>query len=137
MPRWQHHEFEPDCTKAPEAFFPASTGSANTLEAERAKSICRQCRFRQPCLDWAIENHEWGIWGGTTEDERQHIVETGHLPEPTKKYTRYELYQRTQRLMTQGFSLAEIAERIGLSKDHIIYQRAKVKREIAEGVYRP
>lgn len=137
MPKFRDREFEPDCTKAPEAFFPSSTGAAGTLEAERAKSICRHCRFRQPCLDWAIEHHEWGIWGGTTEDERRHISETGHLPASGKKYTRYELYRSTQRLIVQGFSLTDIARRLGLTENHIIHQRALVQREIIEGVYRP
>lgn len=46
------------------------------FEAQRdlvaaAKALCRSCRVRDACLQWALEHGEQGIWGGTTERERQ------------------------------------------------------------------
>lgn len=39
-----------------------------------AKVICQQCPVKQQCLDHAIQEHEeHGIWGATTERERQRI----------------------------------------------------------------
>ena len=38
-----------------------------------AKAICRVCPVRLKCLEWAIEHHEFGIWGGTSERERRAI----------------------------------------------------------------
>lgn len=35
-----------------------------------AKAICATCEVREPCLQWAIEHEEHGIWGGTTATER-------------------------------------------------------------------
>jgi len=38
-----------------------------------ATQVCASCPVRGECLEHAIENREWGIWGGTTEDERKSI----------------------------------------------------------------
>jgi hypothetical protein len=39
----------------------------------RAINICRVCPVQEPCLQWALEHHETGIWGGTTERRRQEL----------------------------------------------------------------
>ena len=36
-----------------------------------AKSICGSCTHKTECLEWAIDNERFGIWGGTTETQRQ------------------------------------------------------------------
>ena len=36
-----------------------------------AKAICITCPIRMQCLQQALENEEYGIWGGTTEIERK------------------------------------------------------------------
>lgn len=52
----------------PDAWFP------QTNEEERsAKRICRLCAERQPCLQWALDHDESGIWGGTNERERRRL----------------------------------------------------------------
>jgi WhiB family redox-sensing transcriptional regulator len=54
-------------------FFPVGDPSApgNVLQAERAKRVCSACEVRRDCLSFAVDAAEgWGIWGGTTEDER-------------------------------------------------------------------
>jgi WhiB family redox-sensing transcriptional regulator len=39
--------------------------------ATQAKAICRTCRVRDACLDFALEAHErHGIWGGLTDKQR-------------------------------------------------------------------
>lgn len=45
--------------------------SDGIIRQERAKVICSTCPVRSDCLDFAIENEQQGIWGGTTEDERR------------------------------------------------------------------
>lgn len=37
----------------------------------RAKAICARCPVTEPCLAWALENGEPGVWGGTSEGERE------------------------------------------------------------------
>src|SRR2546421_2687167 len=54
----------------PDIFYPHSEE-----EAEEAKSICRICPVREPCLEYALANREReGVWGGATEPGRRRIV---------------------------------------------------------------
>jgi len=41
------------------------------LQIDDAKQICRTCPVCGPCLRWALESGDAGVWGGTTEDERR------------------------------------------------------------------
>lgn len=49
--------------------------SEDQLVAAHAKNICFRCPIQQQCLKDAIQGQEAGIWGGTTETERQEIIE--------------------------------------------------------------
>lgn len=53
-------------------FFPEDSSESLKLK-ELVKPICRSCQFSSPCLEWAVENYEVGIWSGTTDSERQRI----------------------------------------------------------------
>jgi len=62
----------PNCASTdPEAFF-LERGSAR-WETDTAKKVCESCMLIGACREWAIENKELGIWGGTTERERSRI----------------------------------------------------------------
>ena len=53
-------------------FFPAGVTGPAERQIREAKAICATCPVRATCLAFAIEtNQEYGIWGGTTEDERR------------------------------------------------------------------
>jgi WhiB family transcriptional regulator, redox-sensing transcriptional regulator len=55
----------------PELFFPVSDIGPAIADIARAKAVCKSCRIRLRCLDYAIENRQMhGVWGGTTADER-------------------------------------------------------------------
>jgi WhiB family transcriptional regulator, redox-sensing transcriptional regulator len=47
-------------------FYPDPGGSV-----KKAKAICGRCDVRERCLDFALENGEHGVWGGTTAEERR------------------------------------------------------------------
>lgn len=47
-------------------------GRVDEVEAQRAL-YCSDCPVRIKCLEHALENREQGVWGGTTEDEREQI----------------------------------------------------------------
>jgi WhiB family transcriptional regulator, redox-sensing transcriptional regulator len=49
-------------------FFPEKGGATRP-----AKRICRSCGVRPECLAYALRNGERGIWGGTSEEEREHL----------------------------------------------------------------
>ena len=56
----------------PDLFFPVGTAGPAVTQAAEAKRICLTCPVRTPCLDWAVRYYQdHGIWGGTTETERQ------------------------------------------------------------------
>lgn len=37
---------------------------------DKAKKICAQCPFKAPCLAFALETFQEGVWGGTADEER-------------------------------------------------------------------
>jgi WhiB family redox-sensing transcriptional regulator len=56
----------------PDLFFPVGTSGPAVTQIAEAKRICWTCPVRKPCLGWAIKHYQdYGIWGGTTEPERQ------------------------------------------------------------------
>ena len=53
-------------------FFPLGSTGAAVGAIKAAQAVCRRCAVQEPCLEFAIETRqETGIWGGTTENERQ------------------------------------------------------------------
>lgn len=56
----------------PDLFFPVGVTGVAVEQIEAAKSFCHTCPSQQQCLEFAITtNQEYGVWGGTTEDERR------------------------------------------------------------------
>jgi WhiB family redox-sensing transcriptional regulator len=55
-----------ECGNAePELFFRDDVRSQH-----KALSICGQCPVQKLCLSYALDNEEYGVWGGTTESQR-------------------------------------------------------------------
>lgn len=54
----------------PELFFPGR-GDLDGLAA--AKAVCAGCAVTGPCLAYALEHGEPGVWGGTSERERRRM----------------------------------------------------------------
>ena len=46
-------------------------GGEGKVASQQARALCNDCEIRLPCLRWAIDNDEWGIWAGTTWKQRQ------------------------------------------------------------------
>jgi WhiB family redox-sensing transcriptional regulator len=62
----------PCATTDPEIFFPEKGAKgASTYVVNAARRMCAGCPYKQPCLEWAVEHDEMGIWGGTTAKERR------------------------------------------------------------------
>lgn len=53
-------------------FFPPSAERPQARERREAlaKTVCESCPVRTPCREYARSNHEYGFWGGESEDER-------------------------------------------------------------------
>lgn len=52
----------------PDVFFPRDGQS--TLPAKR---ICAFCPEKLPCLTWALQHENQGVWAGLTPDERYRL----------------------------------------------------------------
>ena len=58
------------CREHPEVdWFPDRGGPT-----EPAKDVCRRCLCRVECLTFALEHHERGIWGATSEKQRKQVL---------------------------------------------------------------
>lgn len=60
-------------------FFPETPGSSSLA----AKRICAECPVKLPCREWAIENNEWGIWGGLSWNQRRQQRSGPHIEHGT------------------------------------------------------
>ena len=59
---------------SPDLFFPVGTVGAALTEIESAKAVCSGCAVQEACLEFALlTNQEFGVWGGTSEDERRRL----------------------------------------------------------------
>jgi WhiB family redox-sensing transcriptional regulator len=55
----------------PEVFFPDRGDPLGKIA--RARAVCDGCEIREQCLEYALSADpvdDWGIWAGTTKDER-------------------------------------------------------------------
>jgi WhiB family transcriptional regulator, redox-sensing transcriptional regulator len=58
-----------------EMFFPVGTTGLAVEDAIEAKAVCTHCEVRTACLAFAIDSRqEFGIWGGTDEEERRELT---------------------------------------------------------------
>jgi len=56
----------------PDLFFPISSAGPAERQVARAKEICAGCSVRRECLEFALSHNQiYGIWGGTTADDRE------------------------------------------------------------------
>lgn len=69
----RRHLGRPPCYSTnPEAYHP--TGEIERRDRLRARQLCAGCPIRRECLEYALANLDMsGIWGGTTDDERDEM----------------------------------------------------------------
>lgn len=53
-------------------FYPDPTGDG-VKDAMAAKKVCASCPVRLDCLTYGVHHEKYGIWGGTSERQRQRI----------------------------------------------------------------
>ena len=82
----------------PELFFPLGTVGASLPQIEQAKRVCRVCPVSRPCLRWALDHGDDGVWGGTTEEERRKRRQSRALGAPCSA-------KNSCRFLKQSFTL--------------------------------
>lgn len=60
------------CKGLTHLFFPsaAERPQARERREEMATAVCASCSVQATCRDFARTNHEYGFWGGESEDQR-------------------------------------------------------------------
>jgi WhiB family transcriptional regulator, redox-sensing transcriptional regulator len=59
----------------PELFFPITSSGPSARQIDAAKAVCQRCGVQDQCLHYALESHQsYGVWGGTSEEERGHMA---------------------------------------------------------------
>jgi len=59
------------CREAdPEAFFPVSGIRATREDCAEALAYCGRCEVTEECLEYALTHRAQGVWGNTTDFER-------------------------------------------------------------------
>ena len=56
----------------PDVFFPEGKTSMSRNNIDKlAKKVCDACIVQDECLAYALQNEQFGTWGGMTEAERK------------------------------------------------------------------
>lgn len=60
------------CKGLTHLFFPAAAERPQARERreDAAQAVCDSCQVRTDCMTFARDHHEYGFWGGESEDER-------------------------------------------------------------------
>ena len=61
-----------ECRGLTEVFFPpiAERPQARERREAMARTVCMQCSVLDTCRSFARDNHEYGFWGGESEEQR-------------------------------------------------------------------
>ena len=90
-----------------------------------AKAICSSCPVASICLSYAIDNENYGVWGGYTPAERSKMR--------TKKFVSQEdrrLAARLRDRLDQGIKIADIAAEFGVVERTIYRWKKKYEAEL-------
>jgi len=72
-------------------FYPAEgeRDPSRARREERAKAICRRCSVAASCLADALARRDgWGVFGGTTAEERAALLRKPRPKSPSMRYVR-------------------------------------------------
>lgn len=59
----------------PDLFFPIGHAGPALRQVAQAKAVCARCHVRLECLQYALATRQaHGVWGGTSEEERQLLL---------------------------------------------------------------
>lgn len=82
---------DPACsTVDPEIFFPQEIQIGSKIVYKypmlsKARDICSGCPLKIECLQYAMNNVEFGVWGGTTESQREQLRKSSRITANRRK----------------------------------------------------
>lgn len=65
-------------TSDPELFYADDCVDPDKVAIELARTVCMGCAERVKCLGWAMQNENYGMWGGLTANERKNFKRGKH-----------------------------------------------------------
>lgn len=114
-----------------ELFFGPSEGWRETRSerAEReatAKKLCARCPVRRECLEKSLEEgHQYGVWGGLTEEERrQERRDRKEIQRGAVRVSAVGAMRRLRALACAGHGVAQVVEATGVSESMVSAIRA-------------
>ena len=82
----------------------------DTKKDKPAKAICAGCPSREACLQYALDNHETGVWGGTNDLDRARIVRKSYVQAALQESSRRNKRREQERPASESpVSLAHIS----------------------------
>jgi Transcription factor WhiB len=108
------------CTQAdPELFF-----SEVAEDVLKAKSLCATCPLVAACLDWAIRNEDFGVFGASTPEERA-ALKRGREVLPTSTIQAW----RAEKASILDSSLKDASQEFGVNERTVLRWRQALEPE--------
>ena len=104
----------------PDIFF-----SEEVAHQEEAISLCAKCPVLELCLNYAIKNEMYGIWGGTTPEERQTLRS---VPVLTPEFRREAAEIRSD-IEAEILTITQIAAKYRVDERSIYRYKARLRKE--------
>ena len=93
---------------------------------QTALSICAQCPLQKACLAYALDNEEYGVWGGTTESQRAALRGSRKLITPEQ---RIQANRIREALIIGLKTVREIAQDHEVTERTIYRYKARMREE--------
>ncbi len=104
----------------PDIFF-----SEEVAEQEQAINLCAACPVLDQCLNYALRNELYGIWGGTTPAERQTL---NSVPVISPEFRR-EAAEIRHDIESEVLTVVQIAAKWNVDERSIYRYKAKLRKE--------
>ena len=119
--------------KIPDVFNQAACRGVNpdTFQSEHpsriaaAKRVCASCLILSDCLNWAVENLEEGVWGGTTSRERQSLSVAESILDVDELAERRAARSRLE----EDIAIRTLAEEFQVTERTIHRWKAQIQKE--------
>lgn len=114
----------PNCLGCDVNLFVGPEGEKTSVRHRRERTalqICQGCTFLKACYQWALDNHAVGVWGGTTDTDREFArrkINEQSNPDkiPHAQLARMERVREAWALFQQGADTYAIADHFGISR---------------------